>query len=104
MTNTYSQKYMGYYMCANKKGGKWKNTNTINVKHPSQMVFMMIRNYIYEDKNIVKDDQRFLRDQKNSDGQEICTFRNLLCTAMGNKYSCEGCISLQGNYIICISL
>ena len=68
------------------------------------MVIMMIRNYIYEDKCNAKDDQRSFRDQKNPDGQEICTFRNLLCTAMGNKYSCEGCISLQGNYIICISL
>ena len=64
------------------------------------MVIMMIMNYIYEDKCIAKDDQRFFRDQKNSDAQEICTFRNLLCTAMGNKYSGEGCISLQGNYIV----
>ena len=33
-------------------------------KHPSQMVIMMIRNYIYEDKCIARDDQRSFCDQK----------------------------------------
>ena len=51
---------------------------------------------------IEEEDQPFAHFviRKNSDGQEICTFRNLLCTAVVNRYSCEGCTSLQGNYII----
>ena len=56
----------------------------------------------YDDDFIEEEDQPFAHFviRKNSDGQEICTFRSLLCTAVGNKYSGEGCISLQGNFII----